>query len=220
MDYNEVVEWSWAPAFQQTAAVGSVSVRRDQIRHRTYGGYERMSMQNEGAIAPIESGWKPGQIYELCLFEGTLKDQLIANLRKMHPNHRYLTDRKFWVRGLRTVLECLEAIPDTTSLLIIDVGEILYLDFIKDVEQLRPTIEAFYRNLEKLASQGMTCIVFVNYPFYQQIFQQTVRPETVQVMIFPSLTPPFWEAQVTAPPELKSWQSLFRPLQGELPYFL
>lgn len=179
-----------------------------------------MSIQNEGAIAPIESGWKPGQIYELCLFEGALKDKLITNLQKMQPNHRYLTDRYFWVHGLATMLDCLETIPSGTKLLLIDISDILYLDFIKDVERLRPTIETFYRSLEKLASQGMTCVVFVNYPFYQQIYQQTVRPEMVQVLIFPSPTPPFWEAQVTSPSELKCWQSLFRPLQGELPYFL
>jgi hypothetical protein len=177
-------------------------------------------LQNEGEIAPIESGWKPGQIYELCLFEGALKDLLIANLRKTYPDHRYLTDRYFWVRGLGTMLECLETIPSSTKLLLVDISDILYLDFIKDIKRLRPTIETFYRSLEKLASRGVTCVVFVNYPFYKQIFQQTVRPETVRVMIFPSPIPPFWEAQVTSPPELKCWQSLFRPLQGELPYFL
>ena len=221
MSFYEVVEWSWAPLPLPTATIGPMSERLDRIRHRTYGGHERMSIiENEGLRTPLDSGWKPGQIYELCLLEGTLKDQLIQNLRDAHRCHLYISDSQSEFRDLKSIQSYLESIPVVAELLIIDISEILYLDFIKDFEQLKATLTAFYRSLEKLAKAGVRCVVFVNHLYYQQIFRNLVRPDSIQVLIYPSQISPFWEAKVAAPAELNSWESLFSPSSGEVPYFL
>lgn len=102
-----------------------------------------------------------------------------------------------------------------TELLIIDISELLYLDFIKDAERLKANIRTFYERLERLSKKGLTCVVFVNYLYYCQIFRGTVRPDSVQTLIYPSPISLFWDAEA---PELNYWRSLFSPWNSDLPY--
>ena len=223
MSLVEVVEWSSVLIPFQETAIDSVKLglRLDPIRHRIYGDDARMSiLENEGVDSPWESGWKPGQIYEICLFESVLKDQLIHNLRHAFKDHLFISDQHHEFRNLGSIQAHLDSIAIRTGLLIIDISEILHLDYIKDFEKLRTTIGTFYESLERLAKTGVMCVVFVNYFYYYQIFQNIVRPNVIQVFIHPSEIFPFWKLRVSMLPELKSWQSLYQPSLEKLPYFL
>jgi len=218
MSLGEVVKQSSVFLPFQETAIGSMrlGLRLDPIRHRIYGYEERMCViENERAYAPLESGWKPGQIYEICLFEGAHKDQLIQNLRHTHKRHLYISDQLQEFRDLKSLHKFLNTADSMTELLIIDISELLYLDFIKDAERLKANIRTFYERLERLSKKGLTCVVFVNYLYYCQIFRGTVRPDSVQTLIYPSPISLFWDAEA---PELNYWRSLFSPWNSDLPY--
>jgi len=219
MSFMEVVEQSMVPELFQEALIGSMREGLDSIRHRIYGDDERMNViENDGIHAPWESGWEPGHIYEICLFESTFKDQLIRNLRHANKDHLFISDQYYGFSNLGTIQTFLESISITARLLIIDISEILYLDFIKDAEKLRTTFESFYSSLEKLTMTGTTCVIFVNYFYYSQIFRNLVRPNSIQVFIYSPPSFPFWKVETF--PGLNSWRLLARPALEEFPYFL
>jgi len=216
MSFMEVVERSVVPWPFQVAIHGSMrlSLRLDPIKHRTYGDDDRMSIIENGRVySPLESGWKPGQIYEICLIDGAFKDRVIQDLRHTSKRQLYISDQRQDCMDLKGMQRYLDCVDSMTELLIVDISEILYLDFIKDAEQLKVNIQTFYESLERLSKRGLTCVVFVNYFYYCQIFRGTIRPESVQTLIYPIPISLFWEA-----PELDYWHLSFSYWNGELPY--
>jgi hypothetical protein len=204
MSVSAVVEPSWDNALFRQIEIGSVRLGINSVRHRTYGGTVKMSViQNEGAFAPIESGWKPGQIYEFCVIEGEYKQTLIRSLRCAYPRHLFISDQEF--QDIESVRRYLDSLSTLSDVLIIDISEVLYLGFIKDSEGLRGAIKAFYECLGRLCKAGVKCIVFVNSLIYPQIYQRITRPDFVRII------------NVS---DMRSCQSQIYPLNGELPHFL
>jgi len=176
-----------------------------------HGGNEKMdTIQIEAGSSPLETGWKPGQIYEVCMVDGEYKVQYIQQLRGTYARHHYISDRDHAFRTLKDIKSLLDALAAPADLLILDISELLYLDFVKDVEMLRENIKALYSSLERLCKLGINSVVFVNYYYYYYIFHHVVRPPTIQVVIIPSLTLPLWEQELTSQASLPDWRSFLR----------
>ena len=170
-----VVEQSLGnPLFPQ-ADMGSVRLGIKLVRHRTYGGTVKMSIvQNEGANTPIEGGWKPGKIYEFCIIEGEYKQKMIRSLQRTFPNHLYVSDQTF--QDLGNMCQYLDSLSILSDVLIIDICEISYLGYIKDLEGLEDAIKTLYECLGRLCKAGASCIVFMSSLVYPQIDQDIMRP--------------------------------------------
>ena len=158
--------------------------------------------------SPLRTGWKPGQIYEICMLDGEYKTRFIQRLRRTYAHHHIVSDRDPAFRTLREIQDYLDALVAPAELLILDISEILYLDFVKDAETLKGNLKALYASLGRLSKRGIICAMFVNYYYYYYIFHLVARPPAVQVLIFPSETLPFWEDCLAIPAALPTWRSV------------
>lgn len=138
----------------------------------------------------LETWWKPGHINEICMVDREYKVRFIQRLREVYTHHHYISDIAF--RTLKEIQNSVDALAVPIELLILDISEILYLDFIKDAEMLQENIKILYASLGRLCKQGVTCIVFVNYCYYF-IPQRAEGPPLVQVLIVPSQAFPSWD---------------------------
>ena len=188
MNFSGIVVQTCKHPLIQHSEIGLVrlDIGFDLIRHQTYGGNVTMSvMQNEGAYAPLEIGWEPGQIYEVCTFEREYKEYIIRQLRHTYPAHLYISDCGF--QDLESVKRHLNSQNPQTKVIILDISEVLYLDFIKDAEGLlQGVLPTFYESLERLSKTGITCIIFINALCYHQILQNTTRSDLIRICIRPA----------------------------------
>ena len=177
------------------------------------GGYKEMCLILSDLF---DQGRLPKQIYEICVPEGEYKKFLIQNLPRGYDRSAIVTDQYFV--NLRSVTDFLQMVPKPLDILLIDISEIVYIESIKDSDNLMAELNYFYERVEALAKLGTTCIIFVNYFYHRQIFEKLVHPETIQINVYPSNVPPFWEAFIVNPPELHGRKSLFSLYSDEIPF--
>ncbi|MFX1293378.1 MAG: hypothetical protein ACFFD2_00770 [Promethearchaeota archaeon] len=188
--------------------------------NKQYGGFLQMSEIIKRDIQNLNSlfgdGLLPKRIYEIYIQDGYFKNYLIHTIPRAYERFAFICDCDF--KSMEELVVHLEILGNTYNLLIFDISEILYLDFIKDYDKLRATLQDFYDRLGMLANLGTTSIVFTNIFFYHQIFHDIYMPETIQIHIYPSDVAHLWEAKFVNPPEWSGIKSLFSPFKDELPF--
>ena len=198
-----------------------VFLTRPDKPDKQYGGFVHMSVNTpkiRGLQDLLENGLKLAQIYEICVPEGEYKDHLIANIPRGFERYITICDREFV--NLEVLVSYLGSLPKPIDLVILNVSEILYLDFIKDYGVLQKSMQEFYGHLHRLANLGTTCIVFANYFYYNQIFPDIISSDIIQIQIRESGILEYWEAIIVNPPELSGRRTLFKPFESDVPFLI
>lgn len=205
------------PLFEEIRLDHSGKTRPDNQN----GGFIAMNeikiSQIKGLTALFSGRVQPKQIYEICVPDGEYKNYLIQRLPREFECYAIINDQHF--NALHDLTDCLASLTIPFDLIIMDLSEILYLEFIHDFEHLQRQLQEFYDRLKTLTNLGTTCIVFSNFIYHDQVFQEIWRPEVIQIIITPSeYMPGYWEAQILNPPELRDRKSLFQPFKEDIPF--
>ncbi len=194
--------------------VGKKRIRLGMTRQETlsYRSWFSMSVV-ENELFP--DGLIPKQIYEICVPESAYKKYLIENLPRGYDRAVALCDR-FFV-DLRHMNTLLRKLPANLELVIVDISEIAYLGFIKDSNNLQSDLCEFYEILEAMTQLGAVCVVFVNFPLYNQIFKYLPRPSCIKVQAVASDANDCWEARIVDPPELEG-RAQFKLFSDDIPF--
>ena len=164
----------------------------------------------------LENGLSPKTIYEICIPEGREKDYLIRHLPREYERSVFISDQ--FVRDFDGLNHFLEHLPAQLDILIINIGEISLLGYIKDYDAMLEGLKRFYEKVEAMSQLGTICIIFMNYFYYHRIFDGNPRPEAIHIHVYPSEARPNWEAEITGPLEMKGRKIRFDLFAEEMPF--
>jgi hypothetical protein len=164
----------------------------------------------------LGNGSEPNRVYEICIPESECKDYLISQIPRGYEQSIVVHDREF--SNLDDLVEYLGELSRPLDLVVLDVSEVLYLDYIKDYGHLRRMLREFYKALLGLSSHGTACVVFSNFSYYGQI--RSDIPEVIQIRVDPSEIIGYWRAVIVNPLELRDRTIIFRPFESDVPFLL
>lgn len=164
----------------------------------------------------LENGLTPKKIYEICIPEGWHKDYLIRHLPREYERSVFIPDQ--FVRDFDGLNHFLERLPAQLDILIVDIGEISHLGYIKDYDAMLEGLKRFYEQIEAMSQLGTICVIFMNYFYYHRIFNGNPRPQAIQIHVYQSEVKPNWEAEITGPLELKGRKVQFNLFAEEMPF--